>query len=842
MGELAPDTLVHGRYRIKRVISSGGMSSVYEAFDEDLERVVAIKQNGDMLPGVLFLREAKLLARLRHPHLPAAIDVFEENNQQFFVMEYIEGPDLDQLLSERKRFSVDEVRRWVPQILDALDYLHTREQPVIHRDIKPSNLILSNGMMFLVDFGISKDTVRTWLSGSGTRQYASPEHAAGPTTPESDLYSFSATVYHLLTGRPVPAADIRLNEVRIKGRNDPLVPAHVVEPEVGAAVGEVLGKGLSLDPEERYRTAAQMREAFELATVEPAVAAPTPADAKTGRLWWNRTQPVAADTQPPPAIGEPQRPARMAWALPLLLGVLLLFSCVALLLWRQGQQARASAATSARPSASGEAIVGAIGASDAAAASAAAAVASSGAAGSAGAIASSEPAVEATVDATPADASSTPTDEVVAPSEPPAESPQESPPPSEPVAPAQELPPSEPPPSEPTAEPTAELIAPTPAPALDLPAPLAPAAQNEIRIALQSPNTGEWGALGVGIKHGSELSILQQNRPLTDLGYRVEFVPYDDRGNPEQGKSNAQAIVADPAVRCVVGSFNSGVTLATQPVYAEDNLVQVSPGSTNPQVTDGNDNVWRVVGRDDVQGAVAARYAREALRTQRPYVIHDDTAYGRGIATFFRRDIEQNGLAVAGFRAYDDSQDEIDFNPILDEIQAANADVIYFAGAFSRAGVFFKQARERGIGAQFLGSDSLDNPQLAQLGGDAVNGMHFTTVAAPVSEFRQAAKFAQDYLAAFGEAAPPFSPEGYDATTVCIQAIARAAREQGRIPTRLEVLEAMRRFPAFRGISGNYRFNENGDPQSVGYFVVEVNAQNWAANRVVQALLAAPAN
>jgi ABC-type branched-subunit amino acid transport system substrate-binding protein len=394
----------------------------------------------------------------------------------------------------------------------------------------------------------------------------------------------------------------------------------------------------------------------------------------------------------------------------------------------------------------------------------------------------------------------------------------------------------------PTQAPAAtEPAAPTEAPGLEPPTPLPAAAPNTIRIGLQSPQTGEWGALGTGIRHGAELAAEQQKKSLADLGYNVEFVPYDDRSNPAQGRANAQTIVADPAVLCVVGHFNSGVTLAAQPIYAAASLVQISPGSTNPQVTDSNDNVWRVVGRDDVQGRVAATYARDELKSQRAYVIDDNTAYGRGIATVFQQDAQANGPQVVGFKSYEDTLQEIDWAPFLDDIQTTNPDVIYFAGSYSRAGVFFKLARERGYKGQFLGSDSLDNAELASLAGDAVAGMHFTTVAAPISAFPKAGQFAKDYQARYGQPAPPFSPESYDATAICVQAVAQAARAVGgRLPTRQQVLDAMRSLPRYQGISGNYSFNQNGDPQSVAYFVVEVNVQDWSANKVIKELLVRP--
>lgn len=765
MAELSPDTLVHRRYRIRRAIASGGMGTLYEAFDEQLERVVAIKQNGMVLPPELFLSEAKLLARLHHPNLPAAIDVFEENQQQFFVMEFIEGRNLDQLLTARKRLPLSELGPWALQILDALDYLHTREPPVIHRDIKPSNLVLSQGTIYLVDFGISKDTPLTRLSGSGTRQYASPEHTDGPTTAASDLYSLSATLYHLLTGIPVPMADIRLQEVQKKGRTDPLVPAHVCAPGIGQAISAVLSKGLSLDPRDRFSSAAEMRDTLMQAIQAHEYAEESPEMLSTRTLLVDENQ-----VQPDQEKRVRGQPAWLWWGVLWVLAVSLLVTGALLFPWFRSWPS----ATEGPPTAPATAVL------------------------------------------------PSPTEQPTTSTAAPAPSPTA--------------------PPEPTARATEPLPTPTVTlqplePVVEIPP---PAAANTIRIALQSPISGEWGALGTGIRNGAELAVEQKSGPLSRLGYAVEFVPFDDKGNEEQGKANAQAITADPAVLCVVGHFNSGVTLAAQPLYEEANLVQISPGSTNPAVTDDTSNVWRVVGRDDVQGNVAAQFAREELQSQGTYIIHDNTTYGRGIAEVFRRDAEANGPGVVAFTAFDDSQVEVDFTPFLEEIQELNPDVIFFAGSYTRAGGFFKQARERGISARFLGSDSLDNPELATLAGDAVDGMHFTTVAAPVSEFPQAGQFAQDYNARYGQGAPPFSPESYDAAALCIEAIARAARASGRYPTREQVLDAMRTLPRFEGISGNYRFNQNGDPESVGYYVVQVNAQNWGENRVVKRILARP--
>ncbi len=359
-----------------------------------------------------------------------------------------------------------------------------------------------------------------------------------------------------------------------------------------------------------------------------------------------------------------------------------------------------------------------------------------------------------------------------------------------------------------------------------------------IKIATQSPLSGPQAALGTGIRNGAELGVEQLSQALVDLGFTVELAPFDDQAKPEVGSANAKNIVSDPDIMCVVGHLNSGVALASLPDYKNANLPMVSPANTNPNITEGGYEVaFRVVGRDDVQGTVGEAFAREELGASSVYIIHDTTAYGQGVAEFFRQAAEANGTEVLGFEG---TEEKSDFSAILTPIQAANPDLIYFGGIYDQAGPLFQQARDRGITAQFLGPDGLDSPVLAELAGDAAEGMHYTSVAAPVSQFPNAAQFATDYEAGYNEAAPPFSAQAYDAAGVCITAIASAAEAAGGLPTREQVLAAVKDLGAYEGITGSYDFNEKGDPNPATYFVLKANVADWNANELVTRLEIAP--
>ena len=159
---IGPGTLLQNRYRVTRQIGQGGMGAVYVATDERFNSTVAVKQTffDDPTLRKAFEREAQLLNHLRHTALPKVSDHFVEDAGQFLVMEFIEGDDLSDL-SERRgsAFPLAEVLRWADELLDALDYLHTQQPPIIHRDIKPQNLKLTKrGQIVLLDFGLAKGT------------------------------------------------------------------------------------------------------------------------------------------------------------------------------------------------------------------------------------------------------------------------------------------------------------------------------------------------------------------------------------------------------------------------------------------------------------------------------------------------------------------------------------------------------------------------------------------------------------------------------------------------------------------------------------------------------------
>ncbi|MGB7210795.1 MAG: serine/threonine-protein kinase [Pyrinomonadaceae bacterium] len=279
MKPLAQNTLIQNRYLIVHLIGKGGMGEVYLAVDQRLGSAVALKRTffaGDAMLGNAFEREARTLARMRHPVLPKVSDHFGENEEQYLVMEHISGDDLAKRLEiAQKPFPVSWVLFWADQLLDALSYLHTHEPPIIHRDIKPQNLKLTDeNHIILLDFGLSKtSTGQTNVSQSGstgsvvgyTPHYAPMEQIRGiGTSARSDIYSLSATLYQLMTNM-VPAdalsrADSMLNEMP-----DPIEPPFTINPEIPKSVSDVILKGMEVSQERRYADAREMQKVLRKA-------------------------------------------------------------------------------------------------------------------------------------------------------------------------------------------------------------------------------------------------------------------------------------------------------------------------------------------------------------------------------------------------------------------------------------------------------------------------------------------------------------------------------------------------------------------------------------------------
>jgi hypothetical protein len=263
-------TTIAGRYRIEGRLGVGGMSTVHLAFDQRLERYVAIKLLAEHLaddPTFVsrFRREALAAARLVHPNIVQVFDFgFDSgHHQHFIVMEHVSGRSCAELLRDRGRLGVGETIDIVTQACRGLDYAH--RHGVVHRDVKPGNLLVSEAeVVKLADFGIARATDQVSITqvGSvlGTAAYLSPEQARGDEAgPQADLYSLGVVTYQLIAGR-LPYEASSLSELTLKQQREAPVPLDELVPEVPRELGDAVFRALAIDPAQRPSDAAELAE------------------------------------------------------------------------------------------------------------------------------------------------------------------------------------------------------------------------------------------------------------------------------------------------------------------------------------------------------------------------------------------------------------------------------------------------------------------------------------------------------------------------------------------------------------------------------------------------------
>ena len=265
---------VAGRYRLSRRLGAGGMSTVFLATDEVLERPVAVKLLAEHLAEdedfvARFRREALAAARLQHPNIVQVFDSGEDapSTRHFIVMEYVNGPSCADLLREHKMLGVEETVRIVRDACHGLDYAH--RAGVVHRDVKPGNLLVASESHTtkLADFGIAKAAEQTRITqvGSvlGTAAYLSPEQARGEEAgPASDIYSLGVCAYQFLAGR-LPHEYSSLTELALKQQEEAVEPITVHRPEVPPELDRAIRVCLAREPEARYSSTLEMAQAMD---------------------------------------------------------------------------------------------------------------------------------------------------------------------------------------------------------------------------------------------------------------------------------------------------------------------------------------------------------------------------------------------------------------------------------------------------------------------------------------------------------------------------------------------------------------------------------------------------
>jgi branched-chain amino acid transport system substrate-binding protein len=327
----------------------------------------------------------------------------------------------------------------------------------------------------------------------------------------------------------------------------------------------------------------------------------------------------------------------------------------------------------------------------------------------------------------------------------------------------------------------------------------------DIKIAVVGPITGSNAAIGEQMARGARMAVEDINAQGGVLGKKLALETADDACDPKQAVAAANDVVGKGAV-FVAGHYCSSSSIPASSVYHEAGVLQMTPASTNPALTDdaakkGWNNVFRVCGRDDAQGAVAGKYLADHYKGKNIAIIHDKTAYGKGLADETKKAANKLGVKEVMYESI--NQGDKDFTALVSKMKQANIDAIYFGGYQTEAGLIVRQAHDQGLKAPLIGGDALVTEEFWKITGPAGEGTLMTF--APDPRKVPAAKTVVDRFTAQG-----YNPEGYTLYTyAAIQAFKTAAEQAKSI--KLNDLSKTLKSTKIDTVIGPLQWNEKGD-------------------------------
>lgn len=320
------------------------------------------------------------------------------------------------------------------------------------------------------------------------------------------------------------------------------------------------------------------------------------------------------------------------------------------------------------------------------------------------------------------------------------------------------------------------------------------------------PLTGDVPALGAAMENGAKLAIKEINDAGGINGKKLEFIVEDDQDQAATAPNAITKLITQDKVSAVIGTFASKCSIPMAAVAKDSKVVMITPGSTNEKVTtEGGDYVFRACFIDPLQGKVGAQFAAQNLKAKKVAMLYDvGNDYCVGISKEFKANFESLGGTIAYEKTY--NAGESDFKAFLTEIKDLNVDVLYIPDNYSTVGLIAKQAREIGIKAPLLGSDSWSDPGLIEVGGDAIEGAYFTDHLSLKSDNAAIKKFVTNYTKEYNTDPSAFSVLSYDSVYIVAEAIKKAGSAE---PDKIK--DAMATLDVDAGTT-HYKFDAKHNP------------------------------
>jgi branched-chain amino acid transport system substrate-binding protein len=327
--------------------------------------------------------------------------------------------------------------------------------------------------------------------------------------------------------------------------------------------------------------------------------------------------------------------------------------------------------------------------------------------------------------------------------------------------------------------------------------------EEEILVGEFAALTGTTATFGIATHEGIQFAVDERNAAGGVLDRRVRLIVEDTQGRPEEAQLVVTKLINSDRVVAVLGEAASSRTLAAAPVAQQAGIPLITPSSTNEQVTQVGDYVFRVCFIDPFQGEVMARFAYNSLGLRRVAILRDvRNDYSVGLARVFTESFEALGGQVVSDLSY--SEGDTDFSAQLTAQRGTNPEAIFIPGYYTEVGLIARQARSLGISAPLLGGDGWDSPRLTEIGGEALEGSYFSNHYSADDPNPQIQAFVTRYRERFGHEPDGLTALGFDAANLLFDAMERAGTTD---PTAVrDALAATREFP---GVSGTIRIDEN---------------------------------
>jgi branched-chain amino acid transport system substrate-binding protein len=344
------------------------------------------------------------------------------------------------------------------------------------------------------------------------------------------------------------------------------------------------------------------------------------------------------------------------------------------------------------------------------------------------------------------------------------------------------------------------------------------AARADMNVAVVGPLTGGYASFGEQMKAGAVLAAEDINKSGGVLGKKINLIAADDACDPKQAVAVANKLAGDNVV-FVAGHFCSGSSIPASAVYAEEGMVQISPASTNPKLTDerpGN-NIFRVCGRDDQQGGVAGAYLAKNYANKRIAIVHDKQAYSKGLADETRKAMNAAGKKEVMYETV--TPGEKDYTALVSKLKQAKVDVLYYGGYHPEAGLIVRQMRDQGMNTVLISGDALVTADYWKITGDAGEGTMMTFSPDPRKN-----PAAATLVKRFRDKG--IEPEGYVLYTyAAMQAWKQAVEKAGSTDT-AKVVKALNALE-FDTAIGKFRFDKKGDPNLPPYAFYKWSKGNY---------------